>query len=133
MNNKKRVRKNTGITLLYRSIPPNPRIIKRRRIFCGLLILLWCLLVGAIVVGYFQFVLFYGSLGLRPKPTIGFGGLLLFYLILKTSKLMWGGGLDWIMQNGVVAFLKKAFSFIAIILLCFAIIFALTWLLACWL
>jgi hypothetical protein len=97
-------------------------------------------LVCAIVVGYFQFVLFYGSLGLRPQPAIGFCGLLLFYLIVKTSKLMWDGGLGWIMQNGVVAFLKKALSTTLLFLLClligmlgFSIIFALTWLLACWL
>jgi hypothetical protein len=106
---------NKRFLLLPCNIPADFWITTGRRIFCGLLVLLWSLLVGAIVGGLIFLIYIYISPDIRIRRphhlpiVLVFCGVPLFRWIVDVSKLMWCGGLQWIMQNGVVAFLIVVF------------------------
>jgi len=90
-----------------------------RQLVCGILILLWVLLV-CLTLFHFFFIIdminnadkYIGS-ALRPINMftgVVFCALGLSYLALVTYRMMQEGGLTWIVQNGTRAFMQAVFS-----------------------
>ena len=89
-----------------------------RQFVCGLLILLWVLLVCCAIGCFILPVYLITCLDFRmPRPIPFFiMGWWLSKLSTEAGEKMWNGGLTWIMQNGIRAFLKVVFSHFLVLL-----------------
>ena len=96
-----------------------PLVMIGRQFVCGILILLWVLLLCLTLVHFFYIINMINNADEYARtmwlPARAFAGLViiemgLIYVTFVTFSMIQEGGLAWIIQNGVRSFIKAVFS-----------------------